>query len=89
MDEAIVFFAGSLFGVFMMLGLIVFIGQTNIMEDFAEVFCNKDNQRLISYESDNWDFKNITCGGVSQSNVIERNPDEKPVTKTFDILGKD
>ena len=85
MDEFLSFLIGVLVGITILLALIVFQLNPTIMEKNAELFCNKDGQKLLDYDADVWDFKSITCGGSSEKRVFERNYENQEV-KTFDVF---
>ncbi len=79
---------GFLAGLIFLTLAVVFLGNPNIMEDHAEVFCNKNGQGLLDYEAELWDFKNITCGGKEENTVIERNYKLQEVN-TYDVFMED
>lgn len=85
MDEFIPFLMGGIIGIGFMGAFVLFSLNPSVMEQSAELFCNKDGQKLLEYDSSAWTFKSITCGGSSEKRVFERNYEDQKV-KTFDVF---
>lgn len=85
MDSLLAGIGGFILGVICLTAVLAVFTTPKAMEECAEVFCSKDGQGLLKYEAEVWDFKNITCGGAPDNDVIKRNYKSEEI-KTYDIF---